>query len=539
MKPRDMFRGFVSWEGYDILHLPRKFFKVRRNSQHPSGKTKFVTIHDVFGFFQTSFANALKDWEVGDKDELERIEKFKADRGNFNVIDDDIIRYNQTELILLSELMTKFREKLPGHLRGIRSWQGAGNLASQLLRHYKVPKREDGNIPERVERYAFSAYFGGRFETAGCGYLAHELHEHDISSAYPYAMTGFMPCPLEGHTIYKFGRDREPPAGHPYIADVTFEHPYGQRWHGLPVRQKEGAICWPRIGRTRAWNEEIEAAAKLGCKITRYHSWCSIERNCLCDHFAWVTHEYQERQRIAKEIGKAAAIPYKLALNSVYGKTGQSIGGRPYGNFLWASLTTMRCRALVLSAIATAPNAIVMVATDGVYSTEKLPLNIDPNKSLGSWEYKSFPDYWIVQPGFGWCNGENAEVKTVKSRGISKRMLLDARASAEAAWQSHLQNPEQFGHSFEVPVNLFISFRSAISRRKLLIAGMWQKTKKVVDFDVSTKRGTGTFYGAWYDAPPKEQSKLFNSVDRGEKLDQSIFDELEYEAQDQPEGVIR
>src|SRR5215831_15511989 len=80
----------------------------------------------------------------------------------------------------------------------------------------------------------------------------------------------------------------------------------------------------------------------------------------------------------------------KLCLNSLYGKTAQSIGGSehepPMTACPWyAGAITAGTRRAVLEAALHAPNDVVQFMTDGVHFTRPVP-ELVLGKNLGEWE---------------------------------------------------------------------------------------------------------------------------------------------------------
>jgi hypothetical protein len=81
----------------------------------------------------------------------------------------------------------------------------------------------------------------------------------------------------------------------------------------------------------------------------------------------------------------------KLGINSVYGKFAQSVGkmGMPprFVSWFFAAAITAGTQRKVVEAALTNPDAIVMFATDGVYSTQPLDVHVPEKKTLGGWEH--------------------------------------------------------------------------------------------------------------------------------------------------------
>ena len=103
----------------------------------------------------------------------------------------------------------------------------------------------------------------------------------------------------------------------------------------------------------------------------------------------WVGDLFDYRVLI-KDTNKAGYQVIKLGINSIYGKTAESVGDRPplYVSPFYAAAITAGTQRAALEAALTAPDDIIMFATDGVYSTKKLDVFIPEKKTLGTWEYK-------------------------------------------------------------------------------------------------------------------------------------------------------
>ena len=158
-----------------------------------------------------------------------------------------------------------------------------------------------------------------------------------------------------------------------------------------------------------------------------------------------VAELYDLRLRVGKETSLGKAI--KLVINSLYGKTAQSVGNPLYGNPVYASLITAGCRTMILDAIASHPDgkkAVVMVATDAVFFLDAHP-SLPISAALGDWEHKERSNLTLFKPGVYWDDAArerlwNHETPRFKARGISARdfaqRILDVdRLFAE--WGDH------------------------------------------------------------------------------------------------------
>jgi hypothetical protein len=520
--------SYTYWDDYGIQYINRQFFRVCKLDRS-SGKAEIVegsvrTVHEVFGFFQCSFLKAITDWSIGTEQERETIRANKASRPDFFRLDAEMQRYCLLECRMLAELMTEFRETCRVVNIVPKAWEGAGWLAMRLLENQEHPKRPGGKgncRPERpraFEEAANAAYFGGRFEVSRAGALPGPVYENDIGSAYPSAMRS-LPCPLHTEWEHAIGR---PPAGSLYVADISFVHPSSAVWGGFPIRTKAG-LCWPRAAGGWYWSVEIDAARRGGAWITEWRECWVARKSCDCEPYGWVEPLYQYR----KSLGKSTrGYPLKLGLNSCYGKFAQRIGGRPYFDMAAAGIITAATRAQLIDAYRHNPEAVVMLATDGVYSLEQLPLDI--GSGLGQWETKVHQDLFIVQSGFYWSSEEKDCVKT---RGVPKGLVLENAERFEAAWDTWLKFPEGEPPSIPITLTSFIGYRLALARGKPLTAGKWSEITKSVAFDWSAKREFRAIEDRHVRLAPYEgsvalRSVLYDMPDFGEDEEFLAFDAM-------------
>lgn len=496
---------YVWYKNFDIDYLPRNYIKVRRVEivRTPDGNEHRIPIkgsqriiYETFGLFQKSFLKVLKEFSVG-LEYLELIARNKEARASFDVMTPEVREYCAKECELLAELMEKLRSYCVEAEIFPHNWAGAGKLSKALHKREGTPKAAQVKewLPPDVLNWANMAYYGGRFEITRTGMIDGPVYEYDICSAYPSAMR-FMPC-LE-HGEWTFTTERKEIRDHAdlYIASVGFKHKqqgdgYGQL-AGLPVRDKKGHLYWPLQGNGIYWSVEIQSAERIGARISFRGAWL-YQRKCKCHAFNWVEPLYDYR----KSIGKAGpGYPIKLGLNGSYGTLAQRKGNGAYTNMLWAGLITAHTRALLNEAIAVSPSSIVMLATDGVYSTEPLS-SLPIGEKLGQWEVAQMEGLFIVQPGLYWSPSKRKR----KSRGLSGRFFEEdgltegfenAWSDYQAACNSGLE-PEY--PSVSVPVPGFVGMRLALARGKPETSGKWVQDTRAISFDWRNKRAGRKFEG--------------------------------------------
>ena len=469
---------YTDYRQFQVDYMPRKYLRVRRRTDE--GWSRAITINDTGGFFQCSFVQALTDWNIGTPAQRAAIQAMKDQRDQFAEIDQRERDYNRQECELLAELMEALRAACVSVGYVPHNWQGAGYLASAMLKHHKVIKRKDVTLAPNIAVLANDAYYGGRFETTAVGQIPGPVWEYDISSAYPAAMLT-VPCLRHGRWIE--GRNDQARVS---ISHVRFQHPDPeQRLCGLPLRQRSGVLCWPREGEGVYWSPELKAARRAGAH-TRWLGGAWFDERCECQPFHWLPEVFAERKRLGKaQKGK----PLKLGMNAMYGKTAQSIGSAPWGHRIWAGWITALTRSWLMDVYREAPSAVIMLATDALYSTR--PLAVKQGAALGDWEAAEHDGgMFIVQPGLYWMGS-----KQPKTRGVPRSRVIEHQHKFVTAWHHYAAHPAGPPPRIPIPLTAFIGLRLANARNKPELAGCWLPTEKSISFDWSSKREGAEYRG--------------------------------------------
>jgi len=245
------------------------------------------------------------------------------------------------------------------------------------------------------------------------------------------------------------------------------------------------------------WSSEIVSAEALGCRVVYGCGW-RYHKTCDCVAFPELPSLYAERLRLGST---TAGHVIKLAINSLYGKLAQIIGAAPFHNPIWAGLITAGVRAKLNRAIAQAPRSIVMIATDALYSRERLDLPGGPDKVLGEWETKEHPTgLFIVQPGVYW----DEKMATIKTRGVSPGFFSSKtrRKRFERVWANYAAEdqatPRPVDPPFvELPLHLFVGARLAEARGNPDQNGCWMDLHKKFSFKWESKRAA-----SWWQPGP-------------------------------------
>ncbi len=531
----------IEWNGDT-----KAFWNLFTSNHHTAGQGKekakvhgWMYICDTGPFWQTSFLNVIKPeaWHgqpVCTEDEYQTVLEGKADRGHTYKREDthyftDMARYNILENDILSRVTQRLNEGFMNERVPIKiprtDWYGPGRAAQlwmdqlhelccdpdvresnkAVVRNNSIstnPRLDRGNetgllnldvyesLPTWFYEAAQSSYYGGWFEQFMHGHVG-DVWEYDINSAYPYIIST-LPC-LHTSGIhngtYTQGTNGHYPRENNYTlvyCTVEGTNPY---IGAMPYRDHRGLISRPLNTKGWYWAHEIEAARQAGLIDTVVtESWVSYTP-CTCSPpfnptSIGIESLYQLRLDFGKNTpqGKSA----KLVYNSAYGKTAQSIGQPKYSNPVYASLITAGCRTLILNAIATHPhgaNAVSMVATDGIYFTERHPsLPLDKTK-LGAWDETFKPRLTQLMPGVYWDQSTRESIglgknPKLKSRGVPARDLAYEIANLDQLFAEQHMSLENGGR-YEWPEIRFKSHFLLESCSSALNRGKWNEAGKV------------------------------------------------------------
>lgn len=397
-----------------------------------------VTVWDLGKYYQGPFVDALKDWNVR-PDVQKRIAKMKKRRSLFTWDEIDGIRdYCFEECEALAEFADKLEKAHIDADLQPRGWFGPGSTASVLLKRHTIHERKGVTPPSLVAPIA-CAFFGGRAEIGRNGYVKGPIYGDDISSAYP-AHAANLPCLEHGRweRVTKEKQIKGRSVVHALVRGRIDNAPGS--WCPLPVRLENGTIVFPSSGASGYWwrDEWLAAREGWGKGIVFEHAYV-LRKECDCKPFAFLPEVFDRRYAVGKETGEGKVL--KLSMNSVYGKIAQTIGGAQYANRAWAGMITSATRAQVLRRMMQmrSLDSVLMIATDGLFSLEKLPADhmtsVKGKKTgqvvLGGWERKEHESITLVRPGIYWLGDEK-----LRARGLGRDSLDKAKAELQTALEA-------------------------------------------------------------------------------------------------------
>lgn len=470
---------------YRATYRPRKFFRITRTR----GADRVTGVWwDVWPFFQSSFVAALEKYGVTDAAACEAMRAMKGRRARFRSRDlRAIVLYNRDEVRYLVDLMGKLHASLIAAGLTLSRWDGPGAIAAAMLDRFQFRQRITATAPDAAHDAYAHAYYGGRIECLQYGHTARTIHHYDVNSAYPAAMRS-LPCRADG--CGQWDRVVMPMVGGQVgVTPHTFAV-WRVRWdfrdtprvlYPFPWRSANGGVYFPPRGEGWVWTPELLAAQASGLLGGTFVLECWRWRST-CQHgqlpCAWINDQYAERQR-AKVRGDGAEHALKLGLNSTYGKLAQRVGAvfdpytgawriPPYHDLAGAGWITSTVRAQLYRAATQAPDRVLMLATDGIYSLAPLVLPVSPanEKTLGDWDYQTHPGATIVQSGVYFL-GTDDGVPDVYSRGFDADSLDVDRI--KAAW--HRGEPV-----YQASHERFIGLGAALSGRARF--ALWRTWKR-------------------------------------------------------------
>lgn len=433
-RPKDEGGGFspIWFKGYQ-LHWLGGMMRVRRGD-------KSVTVWDVGKFYQSSFVVALTDGDIGTPEERADIKAMKDKRAEFETENPDVVReYCLLECKLLARLVEQLNAAHGQAGLPLRTWYGPGSAASVALKRMGIASKR-GELPDAMRLPVACGFFGGRFEHATIGRVSGPIYGYDVVGAYPAQLVR-LPC-LE-HARWRYTTDERDirKAEQALVAFELAATRSERAWGPLPIRLPNSSIIFPSMGASGwCWLEEYRAARAW--PQVRFVGAYVLERECDCTPFALISELYETRQRVGRKSAVGGAL--KRTYNSCYGQLARVVGGGgPFRCQVWAGMITSNTRAQLLGPIAKADDAILAVATDGIYSRKALALDV--GERLGQWEAgEPTDDITLIRPGIYWSGG------TVRSRGlprksISKHQGAILRALEAGASEAKLPPVTQFG----------------------------------------------------------------------------------------------
>ncbi|MGI0094397.1 MAG: DNA polymerase [Nitrosotalea sp.] len=278
----------------------------------------------------------------------------------------------------------------------VSRWLSSGYLAEKILIKYgiEIPRLTD--TPDQVNELATNATFGSRIELVRRGYIP-EVYSYDIKSAYPFALLQ-IPQFTKGRWIQSRKLRKNALLG---FFKLKCNIPRTKHITPFPFRTSRKLIFPSGEFITFVTLAELKA-----CEDPTWYeildSWQYVDDNPTYPYEEFVKFMYEKRLEL-KKANNPLELPFKIILNSIYGKTGQGERGNVrMGNLLnpiiFSTINGM-CRAQIYKFIIdnNLERDVCMIYTDAITTTRNL--NLESNK-LGDFTRDKHGVAYLLQNGF-------------------------------------------------------------------------------------------------------------------------------------------
>ena len=399
-----------SYNKYRFYFLPKKTLRISK------GKHSWV-FYDITQFYD--FKPLQKAYQENIGKLPQNYLKMKSKRKEFSPLyykknRKDVRQYCIDDCKLTKKLSQHWID-IFGKAFGIytQRWISSGYLAEKVLINHGVDVPHFRDLPYKLQEFAWSSYFGGRFEIIQRGFIG-EAWLYDINSAYPYALTQ-MPDIAKGSWRYGIKEIHKKAILGFFKIHVKYDDSqYLPAFAFSKISLNGKKIVYPS-GEfvTFATLEELKNVDP--CNYSILESWQYFDDNPVYPFRDFINKHYEKRMKLKQE-NNPMQLPIKIILNAIYGKMGQKVNrriGNLFNPVIFAYITGF-ARAQLYGFVKenNLEQHVVAFATDSVCVTKKVNVN---SSELGGFSLdKHGKDVYYLQNGFYRFNG------VWKQRGIGK-----------------------------------------------------------------------------------------------------------------------
>jgi hypothetical protein len=342
---------------------------------------------------------------------------------------------------------------------------------AMVYRGLAFPKFD--SIPYAIQELAYRAYTGGRFEMFKRGFIG-RAYLYDVNSAYPDKI-GNLPDLSDGEWVS--GTRINPDAALGFfkiVADV----PDTKYVAPFPFRANHNLVFPTGKFITHVTIDELKACDSKWYRILK--SWQFIPNDRSYHPYKEFIHEYYAKKTELKNKDDPLHMPFKTMLNSIYGKTGETMlkgRSRVIGHFfmpvIFAHITGATRAQLYRYVMENSlEKDMVFMATDSVCTTRYLESS---SAKLGDFALKqSADDLFCIQNGINRWNGK------WKERGIGMKN------------GKSIENYETINRDGRLYMMLRVdrvtNLKSAIIQNRISDIGAFKEEKRKIDLNGDSKR---------------------------------------------------
>lgn len=458
------------YKDYVIKYIPQKCLAIGKGH-------KSVSLFDVAQFYRTDLLLAYQS-NIGPAQEWYKDQKKKRPifsrryyRRHTTLVRNYCIEDCKMTKELGEHWLSLYHKATGMYPRRILS---AGYLVEKAMisRGVDIPRFSD--LQYSSQYLAYSAYFSGRVEMLKRGSIG-EAYLYDVNSAYPHKIAQ-LPNLRRGEWVDGPQVDQKATVG---FFRIVANVPDSISLAPFPFRANN--IFFFPAGRfvTYATIDELRA-----CKNRDYY-WILQSRQFIPQDpnhhpYAEFVKDYYAKKSELKEKGDPLYLPFKVMLNSVYGKTGETVVrghreviGNLFNPVIFATITgSSRAQLYRYITENRLENEVVYMYTDSICTTRNLGVD---SKALGEFSRKDHAlDVFCVQNGVNRFNG------IWKERGIGN---MNGR---------RIENTkiyEENGRVFmKIKVERVKNLKSAIVQNKISEIGKFSEVTREIDLNADRKR---------------------------------------------------
>jgi len=289
---------------YYIYYIPRKFLKVRKGKRG-------VSYFDLYQFVNCSLEKACSKY----------LNLHKTDIGETHWESKEWIEENYEKIVYYCKNDARITAKLGEFVRDLFFKMGVDfnkpySVASISAQYFSRYMPTVAFFLPQMQRYAYNAYRGGRFECFQRGYFSN-AYKFDIHSAYPYAMSQ-LPDVANGR--WRFYTDKVPENAELGFlrTDVVVRE---EKISLLPEKQKS-LVVYPRMCRHNYFMtlQEYERAKEKENIYVKFKDGWFYFPATRDRPFRDIQRLYELKEQYKKD-NNPLALTVKIILNSIYGKT--------------------------------------------------------------------------------------------------------------------------------------------------------------------------------------------------------------------------
>ena len=265
------------------------------------------------------------------------------------------------------------------------------------------------SIPYEIQKFAYRGYFGANIQMFKRGFIG-DGYLYDINGAYPFS---FSQIPDLSDGIWSSRRSIHEDAKLGFfriladIPDDKYIPPFPFRANNILVFPTGKFETYATLHELRAYGNSKHY------KIL--DSYQFIPKTEKYPFKEFIENLYLKRLEL-KEKDNPLQMPLKLIINSIYGKTGETVNrvmGNLFNPVIFASITGItRAQIYKFTMEKNIERDVIAIATDSICTTRDLGIN---SKKLGEFSFKEHAnDISYIQTGIYRMNGE------WKRRGLGK-----------------------------------------------------------------------------------------------------------------------